>query len=380
MINHAIGIPRETKLGEKRVALTPLHVEQLVRRHNRIVFVEHEAGFEAGYSNDDYVRVGATVCSKEELYDNAKFIIKVKEPNEHDLPFITEQHILFCYLHLAAFPELTKSLLEKKITAVAFESVVEHKRSGSFLPLLAPMSIIAGKLSIHMAHDVLRMARGELIDHETNVVIVGAGNVGVNAARVALGLGAAVTLFDVSMSRLQYAYQLYGYGRERVNTICLSEHPDALENMLRDPASKISIVVCGALVPDNKAPKLITTETLNTMSGVGFRPTVFVDVSIDQGGCIEGIKQTNLNQTWYREEKHYFIAVPNMPGSVARTASTALADEILPYAALLGARFNHDTVALSLDVVSTLESFNSGIVLQEGKIVNDTLKQIYGSI
>jgi alanine dehydrogenase len=378
MMNHAIGIVRERKTGEHRVALTPAHVEILVKKHRRMVYVETGAGEDIGYTDADYQNAGAIVSSKKDLFDNCKFIIKVKEPNIFDLPFITEKHVLFCYLHLAASPELTKELIDKKVTAIAFESIIEHKRSAYTLPLLTPMSIIAGKLAIHMAHDVLRSQRYELIDEKSNVVVVGAGNVGTNAARVALALGARVTLFDVSSARLEYAYdQLYPI-HGNVDTVCLSEYPDALNNMLRDPASKIAVVVCGALVPDDKAPKLITNETLTIMNGPQFRPTVFVDVSIDQGGCVEGIKETNLNQTWYEEGKHFFVAVPNMPGSVARTASKALADEILPYAILLGAFVNNDTLAMDLSNIETLESFNTGMALRDGKIINETLKQLYG--
>lgn len=380
MRTYAIGILRETKLGERRVALTPSHVETLVKKHNRVIYIEFGAGAAIGYTDEDYLTAGATPCSKKDLFDNCKFIIKVKEPNEDDLPYITEKHVLFCYLHLAANPSLTKSLLDKKVTAIAFESIVEHKHSKYTLPLLTPMSVIAGKLAIHMAHDVLRQVRSELIDDLSNVIIIGAGNVGVNAAKVALGLGAHVRLYDISDTRLQYAYdQLNGYKQGRVKTTCMTEHPDELKDVLCDPNSNISAVVCGALVPDAKAPCAITKNTLEIMNSPDYRPTVFVDVSIDQGGCIEGIKETNLNQMWYEEGKHLFIAVPNMPGSVARTASKVLADELVPYVALLGSLVNHDTTIMNINMIETLESFNTGIALRDGKIVNETLKHLFGS-
>lgn len=380
MSKYDIGIPKEVKHGEKRVALTPYHV-QLIRQRTpaTVVYIETLAGEGAGFSDKEYEDVGAKICStKKELYESAKFIVKVKEPLDEDLQYINSSHILFCYFHLAANPTLTKKLLGKKITAIAFESVTQNNRYfGSILPLLAPMSIVAGKLAIHMAHDVLRSQLGEMIMINTQVHIIGAGNVGKHALATACGLGASVTLYDVSRERVASTY-VENY-ESHVTPHCLGEDPSILSTKLTDPLNDISIVVCGALIRDDKAPHVITREMLKTMNGPEFCPTIFVDVSIDQGGCIEGIKQTNLTEPWYKEGKHYFIAVPNMPGSVPHTSSYMLGDAIWEYVSLLSGTIDTSTLHIREDIVEKFEALSTGIILKEGRIVNETLKTLFGS-
>lgn len=371
MFLQTIGIPKESKIGEKRVALTPSHVCSLVER-GHTVWIETGAGTSAGFEDEMYLAHGASVApSKQELYERASLIVKVKEPTEEDLPFLHSKHVLFCYLHLAAFPKLTKVLLDRKITCIAFESIIGFNRTGNTLPLLAPMSSIAGKLAIHMAHDVLRQENGELIGSNTNIHIIGAGTVGTSALQVAEGLGAKVTLYDISRARLnQYT--------DRATTVCLSDSPNALNDNLCDPTSNISIVVCGALKRDDLAPRLISSDVVKRLNAPEYRPTVFVDVSIDQGGCIEGIKQTSLHQPWYKDGNHFFIAVPNMPGSVPKTASVKLADAIFPYVEALRGNMRNDTGLLDEYSLSLYRSLNTGVLLQDGYVVNDTLRELYG--
>lgn len=380
MNKYCIGIPKETKPDESRVALIPSDIINIKKQSLYTpIYVQRDAGTLAGYTNEAYTQVGAILCdTAEELYDKANFIVKVKEPNHNDLKYITAKHILFCYFHLAADPDLTKKLLEKRITAIAFESMVERYRYGTTLPLLEPMSKIAGKLSIHMAHDILRTQLKQLITEETNVHVVGAGNVGFAAAKTAAGLGAQVFLYDALDARLN---DINATGISGITTMPnLKDNPDVLTKQLTNPSSKISVVVCGALVRDDKAPKLITKETLDIMSNAAaFRPTVFVDVSIDQGGCIEGITQTSLSVPYYKYNQHFLVAVPNMPGAVSNTSSRDLSNCVWPYAGLLTSQIDTMTLHLREDLVEMFETLNSGIILRDGKIVNETLKQLYGT-
>lgn len=380
MSKYSVGIPKESKIGESRVALIPSHVRK-IKEHSLYtpIYVEKDAGTLAGFTDQDYINAGAIICeTKAEVYEKANFIVKVKEPTFHDLKYITHNHIIFCYFHLAANPELTKTLLKKRITAIAFESMVEHFRHGkTTLPLLEPMSKIAGALSIHMAHDIMRNQLKQLITYETNVHIVGAGNVGLTAAKMATGLGATACLYDVSDSRL---FDVGTLGIPHLVIMPnLKDNPDALLDHLHDPTSDISIVVCGALVRDDKAPKLITKETLDKMSGKQYRPTVFVDVSIDQGGCIEGIQPTSLDVPYYQYKQHYMVAVPNMPGSVSHTASRQLSACVWPYVGLLVGQVDTTTLHMREDLIDMFEILNSGTILKSGVITNDTLKTLYGA-
>lgn len=372
MSKYSIGLLKETKNGEKRVALTPLHIESIIRKNPSCkVFVENDAGLASGFCNEDYIKIGATIVqTKLNVYENANLIIKVKEPDTGDLKYLTSNHALFSYLHLAAFPEITKVLLEKQVFAIAFESVMEQNPIS--FPLLKPMSTIAGKLAIHMAHDVLRSELGELIDYETNVAILGCGNVGVNAAQMAIGMNGTVHAFDNDMDRIQTLYNRYH------NNEVMGNHITHLKTYLSDPLSDISIVVCGALIPNDKAPHLISKQLLEIMNGPKFRSTIFVDVSIDQGGCIEGIKPTSLTQPFYKEGKHYFVAVPNMPGSVPKTSSVELADAICPYVSLLVSEVDMDDLSSNTLLIKKFEALHNGIVTKHGKIANATLKNIYG--
>lgn len=372
---YTIGVPKETKLGEKRVALIPNHVKNIIHRvPTAKVLIETGAGVGAGHLDQEYISAGAEICSSAaELYDRANFIVKVKEPNRHDLQYINEQHILFCYFHLAAFPELTKQLLQKNVTAIAFESVTKQTSTGITLPLLEPMSVVAGQLAIHMAHDVLRSELGEMITNNSNIHIVGAGNVGRNATAVATGLGAQVTLYDVSKEKLK-AY----HHHSNVVGWHLDGEGDWVNEFLTEPHNRVSVVVCGALVRDDRAPHIVSRKTLETMNGEGFRPTVFVDVSIDQGGCIEGIRSTNLRDTWYKQGKNYFIAVPNMPGSVPHTSSSMLSFAISPYVSLLVDLVNLDELVHNEQQMTMFDSLNDGIVIKRGKITNPTLIKLYG--
>jgi len=371
-----IGIPVERKLGEGRVALTPYHVEAIIQKNPGIkVYVETNAGKSAGFSNEDYTRAGAIVGSVYTVYSNARLIVKVKEPNQFDLQYLNDSHILFCYFHLAAFPHLTKILLERKVTCIAFESVSIKNRYGQLsLPLLFPMSKIAGKLAIHMANDVLRTELGEVLNDAHRVLVVGAGTVGFHAVSTADGDDPYIEVFDVNQNKLDSIQGFF----PSISTFNIAEDPTIFKERLCNYTNDVGIVVCGALVPDDKAPKLITKEMIDTMQGPEYRSTVFVDVSIDQGGCIEGIEPTNLIDRYKKIGKHYFIAIPNMPGSVPKTSSELLANAIYPYVDLMVSNIDTDELVHREDLVEMFESLHAGTIIKDGVITNDTLKTLFG--
>jgi alanine dehydrogenase len=320
-----IGCPKEIKPQEGRVGLTPAGVDALVRAGHQ-VYVQHNAGQESGFTDNEYASVGAQIMAKpEEVYDIADMIIKVKEPLVSEYDLLKEGQILFTYLHLAPDPGQTKALLDKKITAIAYETV--QPEDGS-LPLLAPMSEVAGRLSVQIAAHLLEAncgGRGILLGGVTgvekaNVVIVGGGNVGLNAAKAASGFGANVTILDLNIKRLAYLDDVFG---GRVQT--LLSNPYNIANAVKNA----DVVVGCVLIPGARTPKLVTEEMVMSM-----RPgSVLVDVAIDQGGSIETIDRVTTHANPYFVKhgvSHYSVA--NMPGAVPRTSTLALTGATLPYA------------------------------------------------
>ncbi len=320
-----IGCPKEIKAQEGRVGLTPAGVDALVRAGHS-VYMEKSAGIASGFSDQEYVDVGAQILpSAKDVYDIAEMIVKVKEPLPPEYDLLHEGQILFTYLHLAPDPEQTKALLEKKVTGIAYETVQLPDRS---LPLLAPMSEVAGRLSIQTGARLLEAncgGRGILMGGVTgveraNVVIVGGGNVGTNAARLAVGMGANVTVLDVNLKRLAYLDDIFG---GRVQTLLSNSY-----NIAQAVRSADLVVGC-VLIPGAKAPKLVTEDMVKTM-----RPgSVLVDVAIDQGGSIETIDRITTHSDPYFVKHgvlHYSVA--NMPGAVPRTSTLALTGATLPYA------------------------------------------------
>ncbi len=320
-----IGCPKEIKPQEGRVGLTPAGVDALVRA-GHTVYVEHNAGVESGFTNEEYVAVGAQIIhSAAEVYKNSEMIIKVKEPLSTEYDLLQEGQILFTYLHLAPDPAQTQALLRKKVTAIAYETV--QLPDGS-LPLLAPMSEVAGRLSVQIGAHLLESncgGRGILLGGVTgveraNVVIVGGGNVGLNAARAAIGFGANVTVLDINVKRLAYIDDIFG---GRAQTLLSNSYNIA------NAVKNADLVVGCVLIPGGKTPKLVTEQMVQTM-----RPgSVLVDVAIDQGGSIESIDRITTHYDPYFVKHgvlHYSVA--NMPGAVPRTSTMALTGATLPYA------------------------------------------------
>ena len=320
-----IGCTKEIKAQEGRVGLTPAGVDALVRA-GHTVYMEQGAGINSGFADEEYVALGAHILpTPKEVFDISEMIIKVKEPLEPEYELFHEGQILFTYLHLAPDPEQTQALLKKKVTAIAYETVQLADRS---LPLLMPMSEVAGRLSIQTGARLLESncgGRGILLGgvsgvERANVVIVGGGNVGTNAAKMAVGLGANVTVLDISAKRLAYLDDIFG---GRVQTLLSNSYNIA--NAVRSA----DLVVGCVLIPGAKAPKLVTEEMVKSMrSG-----SVLVDVAIDQGGSIETIDRITTHSDPYFVKHgviHYSVA--NMPGAVPRTSTLALTGATLPYA------------------------------------------------
>lgn len=318
-----IGVPKEIKAQESRVGLTPSSVRELVAQGHSVL-VEREAGTAIGHSDEDYIAAGGRIApSAKVVWSDASMIIKVKEPQPEEYSLLTESHILFTYLHLAANPELASALQKSRITALAYETVTDARRQ---LPLLTPMSEIAGRMAIQAAARCLELpqsGRGVLLGgvpgvRPASVTILGGGIVGTNAARMAVGLGAHVTVLDRSLSRLRYLDDIF---QGRLHTLYSTQ--EAIEDQL-----KTSDVVVGAVLsPGAAAPKLVTRKHLTLMR----EGSVLVDVSIDQGGCFETSRPTTHADPSYVLDQVVHYCVSNIPGAVARTASDALNNATLPY-------------------------------------------------
>ena len=320
-----IGCPKEIKPQEGRVGLTPAGVDTLVRAGHQ-VYIQQGAGQESGFSDQEYIAVGAQLLdTPKEVYDIADMIIKVKEPLAPEYDLLKEGQILFTYLHLAPDPAQTEALLNKKVTAIAYETV--QPEDGS-LPLLSPMSEVAGRLSVQIGAHLLEAncgGRGILLGGVTgvekaNVVIVGGGNVGLNAAKAACGFGANVTILDLNVKRLAYLDDIFD---GRVQT--LLSNPFNIANAVKTA----DLVIGCVLIPGGRTPKLVTEEMVKSM-----RPgSALIDVAIDQGGSIETIDRitTHANPYFLKHGViHYSVA--NMPGAVPRTSTLALTGATLPYA------------------------------------------------
>ena len=320
-----IGCPKEIKDQERRVGLTPAGVDALVRA-GHTVYMETNAGLASGFADEEYTAAGAQILSDAPaLYAAADMIIKVKEPLEPEYDLLKEGQILFTYLHLAPDPAQTQALLKKKVTAIAYETV--QLPDGS-LPLLTPMSEVAGRLSIQIGAQLLESnygGRGILLGgvpgvEHAHVVIVGGGNVGANAAKIATGMGATVTILDISPKRLSYLDDVFG---SRVQTMLSNPY-----NIARAVKSADLVIGC-VLIPGAKAPKLVTEEMVKSM-----RPgSVLLDVAIDQGGSIETIDRiTTHTDPYFIKHGVLHYSVANMPGAVPRTSTLALTGATLPYA------------------------------------------------
>ena len=318
-----IGIPKERKVQEYRVALTPQAVGVLVL-HGHKVFVEKGAGLGTGISDSEYKNAGAQIVrSEKELFKKAKLIVKVKEPIAEEYSLITEDHTIFSYLHIAADKKLVQALKKSRCRAIAFETV--ELQDGS-LPLLAPMSRIAGRLSVQVGVHFLQKSKGGkgvLLSgaagvRNGKVTVIGGGTVGYNAVLSALGLGAEVTVIDLKQDVLEYYYDKF---QGRVRTV--PSYPEIIEKEL----SESDLVVGAVLVTGAKAPKVITKKMISSM-GNG---SLFVDVAIDQGGCSETSRPTNHDKPVYDVNGILHYCVTNMPSLVSKTSTYSLSNAILPY-------------------------------------------------
>ena len=318
-----IAVPKEIKNNENRVALTAAGAE-ILKKEGHQVLIEKNAGQGSGIYNKDYKKAGAEIINdKEELFAKAEMIIKVKEPLAEEYNLFKENQLLFTYLHLAADQELVEVLKEKGVTAIAYETV--QKEDGE-LPLLTPMSEVAGRLSVQAAASFLEKPKGGsgvLLGgvpgvKPAKVVVIGGGIVGRNAARVAFGMGAEVTIMDVDQSTMRYIDDIF---HGSVKTIM--SNPKHVAEEIKDA----DLVVGAVLIPGAKAPNLVTEEMIKTMSD----GSVIVDVAIDQGGCIEGTYPTTHDDPVFTRYGVIHYSVANMPGAVARTSTFALTNATLPY-------------------------------------------------
>lgn len=319
-----IGVPKEIKNHEYRIGLTPSGARELIANGHKVM-VQRDGGKSIGLTNEQYEKAGAEIVdSAEEIFKCAEMIIKVKEPQPVECAMLRPGQILYTYLHLAPDPEQTKALIASGCTAIAYETVTDRKGG---LPLLAPMSEVAGRMSIQAGAHALEKAQGGsgvLLGgvpgvKPAEVLVIGGGVVGINAARMAMGMGAHVTILDRSLDRLKYLDELYG---DRITTI-YSTH-DAIEERLPDT----DLVIGAVLIPGAAAPKLVSREQLKLM-----RPgSVLVDVAIDQGGCFETSKATTHQNPTYEVDGVIHYCVANMPGGVARTSTYALNNVTLPFA------------------------------------------------
>lgn len=319
-----IGVPIEIKQAENRVGLTESNVRQLVENGHHVL-VECGAGAGSLISDEDYAAAGAELVStKEQIYTESEMIVKVKEPLPEEYNLLQEDQILYTFLHLAPEPELTQALIKKKVKAVAYETIQE--KDGS-LPLLKPMSEVAGRLASQIGAIYLQKdhgGKGILLGgvpgvFQGHTVVIGAGTVGINATFIAVGLGSKVTVLDLSPTRLEYINHYY---HGRVQTLYSNK-----ENIAK--AVRTADLLIGAvLLAGSKAPKLVTKEMISTMS----EGSVVVDVSVDQGGCVETTHPTSHKDPTFLYEHVIHYAVPNIPGIVARTSTYALTNVTFKYA------------------------------------------------
>jgi alanine dehydrogenase len=319
-----IGIVKEIKPKENRVAMTPAGVEQMIS-HGHSVLVETGAGDGSGFSDEDYVRAGGKICSSaKEIYKKSEMIMKVKEPLPVEYPLIRKGQIVFTYFHFAANAELTKAIMDSECVAVAYETI---ERENGSLPLLTPMSEIAGRMAIQEGAKYLENTyggKGMLLSgvpgvEPAIVMIIGGGVVGTNAAKIAAGLGARVFLLDVNLERLRYLSDIMPS-----NVVTTVSNPENTRKLLKEA----DLVVGAVLKHGAIAPQLITREMLKLMK----KGSVIVDVAIDQGGCIETAKPTTHDDPVYVVDGIIHYCVANMPGAVSLTSTKALINATLPYA------------------------------------------------
>ncbi len=348
-----VGVPKEIKNKENRVGMVIAGVRALTQAGHKVI-VQHNAGMGVGITDDDYRKAGATILEgAKEIYDKADMIVKVKEPLPEEYPLLRENQILYTYLHLAADERLTKALMERKIVGIAYETI--QPADGS-LPLLAPMSAVAGRMATQIGATYLQHdhgGKGMLLGGVTgveraSVVVLGGGIVGVNAAKMAVGLGAKVSILDVNVHRLDYLSDIFG---NEITT--LYSNNETIERCV----NQADLVIGAILVPGAKAPKLVSRDMVSKMQPGG----VIIDVAVDQGGSVETCRPTSHEHPTYTVDGIIHYAVPNMPGAVPRTSTYALTNVTLKYALMianLGWR----------EAVTRDEALRKGVNILSGKV------------
>ncbi|KYG67738.1 alanine dehydrogenase [Bdellovibrio bacteriovorus] len=344
-----IGIPKEIKISENRVGITEAGVRQYVKEGHTVI-VEKDAGVGSGISNEQYEKAGAKIIdTKKEVYAKADMIQKVKEPLPDEYELMKENQILYTYLHLAAEAKLTKVLCERKVKAIAYETI--QLDNGS-LPLLTPMSEVAGRMATQIGAFYLQKdhaGKGILLGGVTGVkpgkvTIIGGGVVGTNAAKMAVGLGASVTILDVNTARLEYLDDIF-QGR------CMTLFSNAKN--IEDSVKDSDLVIGGVLITGHKAPTLVSKDMISSMA----KGSVVVDVAVDQGGCIETCRPTSHQNPTYEVDGVIHYCVPNMPGVVPRTSTYALTNVTSRYGSMLAAMGVEDAVAKSPALMKGLNTY-----------------------
>ena len=358
-----IGVPKEIKSQEHRIGLTPDSVKILTSDGNEVL-VENNGGFEAGFDNDQYEKAGAKIVDKaEDIFNDSEIIVKVKEPLSNEVKMIRENQIVFTYLHLAAAKELTQGLINSKSVCIAYETVTDNNGR---LPLLAPMSAVAGRMSVQAGAHCLeknQKGRGLLLGgapgvQPGNVVILGGGVVGENAAIIATGLQANVYVVDKSEARLKQLTEMFG---DKI----IPQQSDKID--LEKLISECDLLIGGVLIPGAEAPKLVTKKMLNKMK----RGSVIVDVAIDQGGCVETSKPTTHAEPTYIVDDIVHYCVANMPGGVPRTSTLALNKATLPFLSKL-AKDGYKK-ALNDD-----PNFLAGLNVHKGNVTHKAVADTFG--
>ncbi len=356
-----IGLPKEIKNNENRVGLTPSNVVEYIKNGHQ-VYVETNAGLGSGFTNEDYINAGAIIVDIAKEAWNNEMVIKVKEPLEEEYQFFYEGLILYTYLHLAAEPKLTQALLENKVFAIAYETV----QVGRETPLLRPMSEVAGRRSVTIGANCLEKINGGsgiLLGGvpgcmPANVTIVGGGIAGFNAAEMAVGLGANVTIIELNEDRIRYLHSHF----KNTLTVLKSSH-DNIYNSVIDS----DLVISTILIPGSKAPKLVTEEMVKNMRD----GSVIVDISIDQGGSVETIDRitTHDNPTYIKHGVvHYSVA--NMPGATPKTSTIALTNATLSYGLIIANK-------REFDAITYINELKLGVNTYNGEIINEKVKETY---
>jgi alanine dehydrogenase len=348
-----IGVPAEIKNNEYRVGMTPAGASDLTNDGHQVL-VQKGAGLGSGFSDEEYTAAGATILpDADAVFERAEMIVKVKEPIAADLARLRDEQLLFTYLHLAPVPDLTKALLDKRITGIAYETITGK---GGSLPLLTPMSEVAGRMSVHIGAYYLQKpngGRGILLGGVPgvlpgDVVIIGGGIVGINAAKMAIGLGARVTILDNNLDRLRYLDDVF---LGTVNTLASSRAHIA------DAVKRADVLVGGVLIPGASAPKLVSRDMIREMK----KGSVIVDVAIDQGGCVETAHATTHSDPVYDVDGVTHYCVANMPGAVPRTSTIALTNATLPYTRMLAKLGFEQAVRKSTDLAAGVNVYKGAI-------------------